>query len=156
MKQADTQAISALVMEVFRLNGRLCTSGDGMVADIGLTSSRFQVLGVIALSSAALSVAQIARNLGVTRQAVQPIVNEMVASGLLELKDNPNHRRSRLVQLTKAGWKVFKLAEERWQRMAAQIMVTHVSRVEVEQATDALQRIRSYLQRRADGKSRRA
>ena len=75
--------ITDLVLETFRLNGRLLASGDALVADLGLTSARWQVIGAIALSPVPLSVAQIARNMGLTRQAVQRLANEMEADGLV-------------------------------------------------------------------------
>src|SRR4029077_9673093 len=58
--------ITDFVLETFRLNGRLLASGDALVADLGLTSARWQVIGAVALSPVPLSVAQIARNMGLT------------------------------------------------------------------------------------------
>lgn len=45
----------------------------------------------------------IARSRGVSRQHIQTIVNELLEEGLVELRDNPAHRRSCLVALTAAG-----------------------------------------------------
>jgi DNA-binding MarR family transcriptional regulator len=90
-----------LVLETFRLNGRLLAAGDRMTRPLGLTSARWQVLG--AVEDGALPVAQIARNMGLTRQAVQRIANVLRADKLVEFTDNPNHRRSRLVGLTAKG-----------------------------------------------------
>jgi DNA-binding MarR family transcriptional regulator len=45
----------------------------------------------------------IARSRGVSRQHIQTIVNELLVEGLVELRDNPAHRRSCLVALTAAG-----------------------------------------------------
>ena len=42
-----TDTLTDLVLEVFRLNGRMIASGDSLVAKIGLTSARWQVLGAI-------------------------------------------------------------------------------------------------------------
>jgi DNA-binding MarR family transcriptional regulator len=39
----------------------------------------------------------------VSRQHIQTIVNELLHEGLVELRDNPAHRRSCLVALTAAG-----------------------------------------------------
>ena len=75
MKASD--AATDLILETFRLNGSLLAAGDAMVADLGLTSARWQVLGAIALSPVPLPVAHIARNMGLTRQAVQRLINEM-------------------------------------------------------------------------------
>ena len=99
--------ITDLVLETFRLNGRLLASGDALVADLGLTSARWQVIGAIALSPVPLSVAQIARNMGLTRQAVQRLANEMAADGLLRFAPNPHHQRAKLVVLTAAGKSAF-------------------------------------------------
>jgi DNA-binding MarR family transcriptional regulator len=106
-------AISDLVLETFRLNGRLLASGDALVADLGLTSARWQVLGAAALSPVPLSVAQIARNMGLTRQAVQRLANEMEADGLLRFAPNPHHQRAKLVVLTAAGKSAFAAAMKR-------------------------------------------
>lgn len=55
-------AVTELILETFRLNGRLLAAGDALVANIGLTSARWQVLGAIALSPVPLPVAHLARN----------------------------------------------------------------------------------------------
>src|SRR5271166_4204772 len=95
-----SNAISELILEVFRLNGRLLEAGDALVADIGLTSARWQVLGAVALSAVPLPVAHIARNMGLARQSVQRLVDEMLADGLVRHAPNPHHRRAKLVLLT--------------------------------------------------------
>jgi DNA-binding MarR family transcriptional regulator len=48
-------------------------------------------------------VPRIAGSRGVSRQHIQTIVNELLHEGLVELRDNPAHRRSCLVALTAAG-----------------------------------------------------
>lgn len=90
-----------LVLEVFRLNGALLALGDHMTRDLGLTSARWQVLG--ALDRGPATVSQIARAMGLTRQSVQRLVDVLAGEGLLTLRDNPNHRRARLVDFTAAG-----------------------------------------------------
>ena len=96
-------AATALILESFRFHGALILAGDALTAELGLTSARWQVIGAIALASAPLPVAQIARNMGRARQSVQRVVNELVAAGLLAFAANPNHRRAKLVRLTDAG-----------------------------------------------------
>jgi len=49
------------------------------------------------------AVPRIAEARRVSRQHVQVIVNDLVAAGLAEFRDNPSHRRSRLVAATPAG-----------------------------------------------------
>jgi DNA-binding MarR family transcriptional regulator len=51
-----------------------------------------------------------ARNMGLNRQGVQRIVNEMRDERLLDLQPNPHHRRAHLVVLTKRGKEAFEAA----------------------------------------------
>jgi DNA-binding MarR family transcriptional regulator len=107
------EALTDLVLEVFRLNGALLASGDALVGDLGLTSARWQVLGAIALSPVALPVAHLARNMGLTRQAVQRSVDEMRDGGFVRLDPNPHHRRAMLVTMTMQGEAAYRTASER-------------------------------------------
>ena len=97
------EALTDLVVAVFRLNGRLLAAGDHLVSDLGLTSARWHVLGAIALVPNPQPVAWLARSIGLNRQGVQRIVNEMREEHLVELRPNPHHRRAHLVALTKHG-----------------------------------------------------
>jgi DNA-binding MarR family transcriptional regulator len=103
-------AVSELIVAIFRLNGRLLVSGDRLVANLGLTSARWQVLGAVALSLTCEPVARLARNMGLNRQGVQRIVGELAAEGFVELKDNPHHRSAKLVVMTAKGLKAFDAA----------------------------------------------
>ena len=106
-------AVTELILDIFRLNGRLLAAGDRLVADIGLTSARWQVLGAIALAAAPSPVAHLARGMGLTRQGVQRIVNELAAEGLVALAPNPHHRRAQLVLLTQTGRNAYQAASDR-------------------------------------------
>jgi DNA-binding MarR family transcriptional regulator len=86
-----------------------------------LTSARWQVLGAAALSPVPLSVAQIARNMGLTRQAVQRLANEMEADGLLRFAPNPHHQRAKLVVLTATGKSAFAAAMKRQAAWASEL-----------------------------------
>jgi DNA-binding MarR family transcriptional regulator len=102
MNQSRAAAdVTELILETFRLNGRLLAAGDKLTAPLGLTSARWQVLG--AIGGEPLPVAQIARNMGLTRQSVQRTVNLLADEGLVAFEPNPNHRRAKLVSLTGEG-----------------------------------------------------
>jgi DNA-binding MarR family transcriptional regulator len=81
------------------------------VAGVGLTSARWQVLGAIALSDRPQPVAWLARSMGLNRQGVQRIVNELHKEGIVEFTPNPHHRRAHLVVLTRRGKSAFDAAE---------------------------------------------
>ncbi len=104
------EATTELILDVFRLNGRLLIAGDRLVADLGLTSARWQVLGAIASADRPEPVARHARNMGLHRQGVQRIVNEMAKEGIVEFQQNPHHKRAQHVLLTAKGREVFDAA----------------------------------------------
>jgi len=114
-------SLTDLILEVFKLNGHLLGAGDRLVAGLGLTSARWQVLGAIALSGAPQPVANIARNMGLTRQAVQRVVNELETEGFLRFSPNPHHQRAKLVVLSKSGAKAFQAAAIRQAPWANQL-----------------------------------
>ena len=144
------QAVTDLVLETFRLNGRLLASGDELVADLGLTSARWQVLGAMALSPVPLSVAQIARNMGLTRQAVQRLVNEMQDDELVQLAPNPHHQRAKLVVLSLCGKTAFAGAMKR-QTAWANKLANGVTALEIATAAAMLRRLRQRLERMENG-----
>src|SRR4051812_45645077 len=140
------QAWTGLVIEVFRINGELLAAGDTLVGDLGLTSARWQVLGAIALSPVPLPVAHIARNMGLTRQAVQRLVDDMRADGLVCLEPNPHHRRAMLVVMTEAGDAAYRAASARQERWA-DALASGLPAKSFEAASELLRE----MQRRLDG-----
>jgi DNA-binding MarR family transcriptional regulator len=96
-------ALTSLVLDVFRLNNLLLTAGDRLVARLGLTSARWQILGAIVDAEHPQPVAWLARNLGANRQNVQRIVNDLQKEGLVAFEPNPHHRRAQLVVLADKG-----------------------------------------------------
>ncbi len=96
-------ALTDLIVEVFRLNGELLGAGDRITKPHGLTSARWQVMGALDLEGRSLTVAQIARRMGLARQGVQRIINDLERLGLVLLKDNVDHKRAKLVALTDDG-----------------------------------------------------
>ncbi len=104
------RALTDVVLELFRLNNRMLTAGDRLVAALGLTSARWQVLGTIVASGRAQPVAWLARDMGGNRQNVQRIVNDLANEGLVTFQPNPHHRRAQLVVLTERGKEAFDAA----------------------------------------------
>jgi DNA-binding MarR family transcriptional regulator len=141
----SVEAITALILEIFRLNGRLLAAGDRLVADLGLTSARWQVLGAIALAPAPEPVAHLARSMGLNRQGVQRIINELAGEGIVAFRDNPNHRRARLVVLTQKGSAAY-AAASRLQQPWAQALAESIDMEDMRQATLLLGRLRRRLE----------
>ncbi len=104
------EAVTDLILDVFRLNGRLLVAGDRLVAELGLTSARWQVLGAIAYAERPETVAWHARSMGLHRQGIQRIVNELANEGIVDFQTNPHHKRAHLIILTAKGQKLFEAA----------------------------------------------
>lgn len=96
-----------MVLEIFKTNGLLTIEGDILTKEFDLSSARWKVLGAIEISNHALTVPQIARTMGLTRQAVQRLVDIMAKSGLLEFQHNPHHKKANLVVLSKKGKAIY-------------------------------------------------
>lgn len=88
-------SLTHLILKVFRLNGVLLDAADQITLGSGLTAARWQVLG--AVQRQPLSVADVARAMGLTRQSVQRLADILVAEGFCEYRDNPAHRRAKLL-----------------------------------------------------------
>ena len=111
-RTAAGEALSGLVLDLFRLTSELLTVGDRLVAPLGLTSARWQILGAIVAAERPQPVAWLARDLGANRQNVQRIVSDLHADGLIAFETNPHHRRAQLVVLTGKGRQAFEAAME--------------------------------------------
>lgn len=131
-----------LVFEIFRSYGRIMKVGDVMGQPIGLTSSRWQVMGSLKHNKA--SVSDIARYMGLQRQSIQRTIDLLRREGLVELIDNPKHRRSKLVALTPSGWKTIGEADnirDDWIKRST----VGISTSELESAYTFLRRVRKRL-----------
>jgi DNA-binding MarR family transcriptional regulator len=104
------KAFTELVLEVFRLNGRLLEAGDRLTQPVGLSSARWQILGVV--EHGPITVAHVARIMGLTRQSVQQTAKSLEKEGLIEFLENPHHRRSKLMAMTPEGRKALDYTQE--------------------------------------------
>ena len=58
-----------------------------------------------------LPVAHVARNMGLSRQSVQRVVDLLAERDMVRYKANPHHQRAKLVELTAAGRAVLDAAD---------------------------------------------
>jgi len=103
-------ALTDLMLDLFRALSLLLTAGDRLVAPLGLTSARWQILGAIVSTERPQPVSWLARDLGANRQNIQRIINDLHRDGLVAFETNPHHRRAQLVVLTDKGKRAFDAA----------------------------------------------
>ena len=135
-----------IVLEIFKLGGLLVSEGDLMGSEFGITSARWKVLGAISLAGEPQTVSQIARSMGLTRQAVQRLVDAMATDNLLFFKDNPDHKRAKLICLTELGETVFAKLDEK-QAAWAMANSTEITTDELQTTLSVLKRISHSVER---------
>lgn len=136
-------AVSELAIEVFRANGALLAAGDALARPAGLTSARWQVLGVI--DHAPATVADIARTMGLRRQSVQQTADALAADGLAAFAENPRHRRAKLLDPTPAGRRAL-LEVERAHAVWADALAASFAPSQIAAATAALRALTDALE----------
>lgn len=97
-------AYRLLIADVYELAGASRRSSERLASRVGQTAARWHVMSVV--SDEPFTVPAIARRLGLTRQGVQRVVNELVDAGLARLEPNPDHARSPLLSLSAEGHRV--------------------------------------------------
>lgn len=124
-----TREMEELYSELFDAAGLGRRVGQQIAALEGQTQARWQTMWTID-AARALTVPQIARRLGVSRQNEQRVVNDLVDAGLAELVPNPDHKTSPLARLTAEGERVLEsinhAADESHQAILEQFSETQV------------------------------
>ncbi|MCZ7590213.1 MAG: MarR family transcriptional regulator [Gaiella sp.] len=137
-----------VILATFRVNGALLAAGDVLAAEFGLTSARWQVLGAIAQAQQPLTVPQIARRMGLTRQSVHTTVNRLLADGLVELLENADHRRSQLVRLSELGEASYRAVDAK-QAAWVNELAAGLTRAELETTARVIRELASRLEPRS-------
>lgn len=93
-----------LIADVYELAGASRAASGAVAAAHGQTVPRWHVLSV--LSGGQRTVPDVARRLGLARQSVQRVADELTAADLVSAATNPAHARSPLLELTAQGRQV--------------------------------------------------
>jgi DNA-binding MarR family transcriptional regulator len=103
-------ALQRLLAAAAKAQGALAAAEDEWLGELGLTSGKLRLLEALSAAGAPRTVPQLARALGVTRQAVQRVADETAAKGFVQTARNPEHARAKLYLLTAAGAAVLEKA----------------------------------------------
>jgi len=98
------------------MNATVQKSGTRLMRGTGITNARWQTLSELFTLEKRVTVSELARYMGLTRQAVQRLADDMASDGLIEFAENPGDARAMHLLLTEAGRATYQDAVEReWQ-----------------------------------------
>lgn len=147
----EAERLDSLIVEVRTAFHRLKAVSDQMHRDLGITAAMRAVMETVA-DDGPMTVPQIARARGVSRQHIQTSVDSLAATGLVGLKENPAHRRSPLVVLTRRGKSVFREIRRR-ERAVLEALAGGLPARRITAARATLQTLNARLQPRMTGES---
>ena len=130
------EAIADLMLEVAQCFFRIRAIGQktGLITSWG--GGAFGFMRSLALIGP-LTVPQIAQIRPTSRQRMQRLADELAAEGLVEFIDNPKHRRSKLVRLTRKGNARYRELSARFLAIAS-TMGADLSELDIRKTTDLL------------------
>jgi DNA-binding MarR family transcriptional regulator len=137
------QAIEDLIIEIVATFFLLRAEG----MRIGVVSSSgegyWSVLRLLKVNGAQ-TVPQLARYRYVPRQSIQKLANQMLADGVIELVNNPAHKRSKLLRLTPKGEAVFAELSDRI-AILAETLAEHQDAAHLQNAVDVVKQLHEQL-----------
>jgi DNA-binding MarR family transcriptional regulator len=98
---AEQLLMSGIAKTVYRLNGHVLSIAEDLASPVGLTGAWWQVLASVLREP--MSVADISRFIGNSRQAVQRIADRLAEEAMVEFHENPAHVRAKLLAPTEKG-----------------------------------------------------
>src|SRR5688572_10902093 len=133
------EAIADLILEVAQFFFRIRAVGQrtGLITSWG--GGAFGVLRSLALMGP-LTEPQIAQMPPTSRQRLQPLADDLAAEGLVEFVDNPGHRRSELVRLTRKGEARYRESRARFLAIASS-MGAELAEAEIRKSTAILKQL---------------
>lgn len=140
------EKMTALTTAVRAVFNRLKAVADDMHGDLEVTAAMRAVMETLA-AEGAMTVPQIARVKGVTRQHIQLLADALVEAGLAAVKENPAHRRSSLIALTDKGKRTFAKMRAREVPLVSSI-ANEFEAQDIDRATAILTRLATHLDER--------
>lgn len=136
----DAYRITGLIQRLSRAMGQ---KAGAHLQHMGIAAADRAVMELI-YPDKKLSVPEIARRYRASRQHVQVTVNSLVAKGLAEAVENPDHKRSPLITLTEEGRTMFKTILHR-HREVTEALFADVPPAERRQARETLEKLLNKL-----------
>jgi DNA-binding MarR family transcriptional regulator len=145
---SKAEATAELMLEVAQCFFRIRALGQkaGLITSWG--GGAFGFMRSLALLGP-LTVPQIAQMRPTSRQRMQRLADELEAEGLVELIDNPKHRRSKLVRLTRKGDARYRELKARLLAIAS-TMGVGLSEGDIRRTTDIVRQLSGDVMARSE------
>jgi DNA-binding MarR family transcriptional regulator len=142
------EAIADLMLEVAQFFFRIRAVGrrTGLITSWG--GSAFGFMRSLALIGP-LTVPDIAQMRPTSRHRMQRLADELAADGLVEFVDNPRHRRSKLVRLTRKGSVCYREMSGRFLAIAS-TMGDDLSEADIRKTTEIVRRLSDEAKGRSE------
>ena len=148
MVDSKAEAIGELMLEVAQCFFRIRALGQktGLITSWG--GGAFGFMRSLALLGP-LTVPQIAQMRPTSRQRMQRLADELAAEGLVEFVENPKHRRSKLVRLTRKGDARYQKSTARFLAIAS-TMGSDLSEADIRKTVQVVRRISDEAKGRSE------
>ncbi len=143
MKKSAPSVLYQLIWQTRRLFQRLRSTSEELLEGSGINASHRAVLEFLHLKQPQ-TVPGIANEKSVSRQHIQTVVNDLLGLGLIHSIENPAHKRSSLLQLTRRGKTLFESIQKK-EALFLQKMEKQFSEKELISALNTLKSIDDYL-----------
>jgi DNA-binding MarR family transcriptional regulator len=145
-EQTETgQQLESLVLEILGAFFDLRAVGqrEGLVTQSG--GGSWGLLKILK-EGGPMTVPTVARMRSVSRQYIQKLAKELIEAGLIEMEDNPAHKRSKLMRLTTTGERRFDELTGRF-RVVLEELAGEFRTEDLSSATETIVRLRQELSR---------
>ena len=145
---SKAEAVAELMLEVAQCFFRIRAVGQksGLITSWG--GGAFGFMRSLALLGP-LTVPQIAQIRPTSRQRMQRLADELAAEGLVKFIDNPKHRRSKLVQLTREGDARYRELNARFLVIASTLGVA-LSEADIRKTTEIVRQLSDDVKARSE------
>jgi DNA-binding MarR family transcriptional regulator len=144
---SKAEAIAELMLEVAQCFFRIRAVGQktGLITSWG--GGAFGFMRSLALLGP-LTVPQIAQMRPTSRQRMQRLADELAADGLVKFIDNPKHRRSKLLELTRKGDARYRELNARFLVIASTVGVA-LSEADIRKTTETVRQLSDDVKARS-------
>ena len=145
---SKAEAIAELMLEVAQCFFRIRAVGQktGLITSWGGGAFGF-MRSVVLLGP--LTVPQIAQMRPTSRQRMQRLADELAAEGVVTFIENPKHRRSKLVQLTRKGEARYREMNARFLAIASTMGIAF-SEAEIRKTSEIVRQLSEEVKTRSD------